>query len=50
MARKLTDVLDGRVTAIHLQTAKDDATVVQRWTTDALKLPRPGNRPACNRE
>jgi hypothetical protein len=38
VARKLTDVLDGRVTAIHLQTAKDDATVVQRWTTDALTL------------
>jgi hypothetical protein len=37
VARKLTDVLHGRVTAIHLQTAKDDATIVQRWTTDALK-------------
>ena len=38
VARKLTDVLDGRVTAIHLQTARDDATVVQRWTTEALTL------------
>ena len=27
-----------RGVCIRLQTAKDDATVVQRWTTDALKL------------